>query len=64
MNDALLMRMLDGLTDLREKVQPIFSGKIMLIAVVGDFDTAHEFHDEVRRPVSVAPASSTLAMFG
>ena len=48
MNDALLVRVLDGLTDLCEKFQPFFGGKIVLVAVVRDLAATHQFHDEVR----------------
>jgi hypothetical protein len=33
-NDAFLMRVLDGLTDLDEQVEPLGGGEIVLIAVV------------------------------
>src|SRR5258706_2071491 len=48
MDDALLMRVLDGLANLREKFQPVFCGQIVLVAVIGDLDATHQFHDEVR----------------
>src|SRR5438552_13892637 len=65
MDDPLLMRVLDGLTDLREKLQPFFGAKIALVAVVGDFDAPHQFHDEIRpaggeRRRFVAQTSSLL----
>jgi len=48
MNDALLMRMLDGVANLCEQFQPLLCGEIILVAVLRDFDPAHQFHDEVR----------------
>jgi len=47
-NDSLLMRVLDGVADLGEEIQPLACGKIVLIAVIGDADAMHQFHDEVR----------------
>ena len=63
-DDSLLMRLLDRLADPDEQLEPFFGGNLVLIAKLGDLDAAHQFHDEVRPPVSVAPASSTLAIFG
>jgi len=50
-DDALLMRVLDGLADFDEEVEPFASGKFFLVAVIGDFDAAHQFHDEVRATI-------------
>src|SRR3954452_13300435 len=50
MDNALLMCVLDGVTNLREKFQPLFGGKIILIAVVRDFNAAYQLHHEVRPP--------------
>jgi hypothetical protein len=47
-NDALLMRMLDGLADLDEQVEPFLSGKVGLVAVFGELDAPDQFHDEER----------------
>ena len=66
MNDALLMRVLDGLANLDEQFEPLVGGEIVLVAVIGDLDPAHQFHDE-ERPARcrVAPAvEALLAMFG
>ena len=46
-DDALLMRVLDGVTDLDEQVEPVLGGELRLVAVVGDADAADQFHDEV-----------------
>src|SRR2546428_713207 len=46
-NDALLVRVLDGLTDLYEELKPVCGRKFVLIAELGDFDSAHQFHDEI-----------------
>src|SRR5262249_5500560 len=45
---ALLMRVLDGAANLNEKIEPFARGKVILLAIVCDLDTAHQFHDEVR----------------
>ncbi|HMJ91277.1 MAG TPA: hypothetical protein VK530_15760 [Candidatus Acidoferrum sp.] len=50
MDDAFLMRVLDGLADLNEKLQPFLGGQRMLVAVIGNLDTANKFHDEIRTP--------------
>ena len=46
-NDSLLVRMLDGLANLDEQVETFAGAEIVLIAVIGDFDPAHQFHHEV-----------------
>ena len=50
MNDALLMRVLNGLANLREELQAILGGEMVLVAILGDAHAAHEFHDEVGTP--------------
>src|SRR6185369_5646016 len=47
-NDAFLMRVLDGVTNLNEQFQSLVNGQILLIAVICDGNTAHQFHYEVR----------------
>ena len=47
MNDPLLMGVLDGMADLHEQVQPLLGREVVLVAVIGDLDAAHQFHDEV-----------------
>src|SRR2546425_6812247 len=49
MDDALLVGMLDGLADLREQIESLARGKILLVAVVRDLYAANEFHHEVRK---------------
>jgi hypothetical protein len=39
-NDPLLMRVLDGLADLDEQVEPLEGGELVLVAVIGDLDAA------------------------
>src|SRR5258706_8846836 len=58
------MRVLNGPADLNEKLQSRLGIQLVLVAITGDGNTFDQFHYEVGRPVSVAPASSTLAMFG
>jgi hypothetical protein len=41
MDDPLLMRVLDGLTNLDEQIEPLLGGEIGLVAVVGDADAPH-----------------------
>ena len=48
MDEALLVRMLDGPANLNEQVQALASIEMVLVAVVGDLDAAHEFHDKIR----------------
>ena len=48
MDDALLMRVLNGLADLDEQLQPFAAWRrLFSIAKIGDSDAAHQFHDEV-----------------
>jgi hypothetical protein len=47
-NDALLMRVLDRLADLDEEIEAVLRGELILVAVIGDADAPHQFHDEVR----------------
>ena len=49
-NDPLLVRVLDGVANLDEQIQPLAGVEMVLVAVVGDFDAAHQFHDKVRPP--------------
>ena len=37
-----------ALADLDEQLKPLARGEIVLVAVLGDFDAAHQFHDEIR----------------
>ena len=64
-DDPLLMRVLDGLADLDEQVQPLARSSSLFwsqYSVIGIPRTSSI--TKYGRPVSVAPASSTLAMFG
>src|SRR5262245_21572760 len=47
MDNALLVRVLDGLADGDEQFQPFARRKLVLVAIVGDGDAADEFHHEV-----------------
>ena len=49
-DDPFLMRVLHGVADLDEKIEPLGGGKFRLVAVVGDPDPANQFHDEVGPP--------------
>ena len=44
MNDPLLMRVLNRLANLDEQFEALIGGKIVLVAEVGDLDTAHQLH--------------------
>src|SRR5947208_1635408 len=48
MNYSLLMRMLDRLANLDEKVQPLLGRQRIPVAIFRDFDATDEFHDEIR----------------
>ena len=48
MNDALLMRVLNGLGDVDEQAEPLLGGQIILVAVLGDLDPMYQLHDKVR----------------
>ena len=41
-DDALLMRVLDRVADLDEQAQPLACGELVLVAVLGDPDPAHQ----------------------
>src|SRR3974390_1356759 len=46
MNDALLMGVLDRLANLDEQLESVCSGELVLVAVIGDFYSTHQLHDE------------------
>lgn len=46
-NDALVVRVLDGLTQRNEQPQSLFCTQLVLVAVFGDRDTLDIFHREV-----------------
>src|SRR5947208_10482801 len=48
MNHPFLMRMLDRLANLNEKVEPFPCRKLFLVAVISDLNPLPQFHDEVR----------------
>jgi hypothetical protein len=48
MDDSFLVRMLDRVADGGEESEPIRGREVRLIAVVGDANAAHQFHDEER----------------
>ena len=47
-NDALLMGVLHGAADLGQQLQTLARAEIALVAELGDWHAADEFHDEVR----------------
>ena len=47
MDDALLMRVLHGLTNLNEQIETALGLQFVLIAIIRDADAAHQFHHEV-----------------
>ena len=66
MDDRLLMSMLHSLTDLREQRQPIWNGEAMLVAIRGQGEAGHVFHDEIRasfRRASGVEDFSDIGMF-
>lgn len=48
MNDPFLMRVLDRMTNLREQFEPLVRTEIILVAVIRDFNPAHQFHHKER----------------
>ena len=46
-DDPFLVRVLDGLANLDEQVEPIARGKPGFVTILRDLDAAHQFHDEV-----------------
>src|SRR5687768_17630121 len=49
-DDALLVSVLDGVTDLVEQFEPLAYAQAILVAILGDRRAAHQLHDEVRPP--------------
>jgi hypothetical protein len=47
-NDALLMGMLHGLTEVKEKLEPLAWRQPVVVAVLGDGHALDQLHDEVR----------------
>ena len=47
MDDTLLMRVLNCVADLDEKLQPLCGVEVVLVAVIGDANAANQFHYEV-----------------
>src|SRR4051812_26033090 len=47
MNDSFLMRVLNRMANLDEKIEPLLCCERIAIAVFRDFDTSNEFHHEV-----------------
>ena len=50
MDDSFLVRVLNCMTNLNEKVQTLLGRERVLIAVFRDFDPADELHHEIRPP--------------
>src|SRR5262249_8507981 len=48
LDDALLVRVLDGLADRKEQLQPLPRREVMLVAVFRDRHALDQVHDEVR----------------
>ena len=46
MDDPLLMRVLHGVADGDEELEPLRGREVGLVAVIGDANAAHQFHDE------------------
>ena len=47
MDHPNIAKVLDGVANLDEEVEPFLGAKVGLVAVVGDLDAPHQFHDEV-----------------
>src|SRR5271167_2691555 len=50
MDDALLMRVLDGLADVDEQLQALAGWQPVLVAVIGDRRALDQLHDEIGSP--------------
>src|SRR6266487_3869468 len=48
MDEAFLVRVLDGLAYLREQSEPVCRGNTFLVTKLSDLDAAHKLHDEIR----------------
>jgi len=55
-DNSLLVRVLDGVADLHEQVQPLLGREVVLVAVVGDALAPHQLHDEIGSPRLRRPA--------
>src|SRR4249920_1089714 len=42
-----LVRVLNRLANLDEQIEPVLGSEIGLVAVIGDADATHQFHDEI-----------------
>ena len=47
-DDAFLMRVLNGVADLQEQREALIDAEPMPVAVLGERDAAHVFHREIR----------------
>jgi hypothetical protein len=63
-DDALLVRVLDGLANLDEQSEPGRGAEVVLIAVVRDGNPAHQFHHEVGSPEFRRPGIEHLGDVG
>ena len=48
MDDPFLMRVLDGVANLYEQTQALPGIEFVLVAIIGDFDSANQFHHKER----------------
>jgi len=63
-DDSFLVRVLNGLADLDEQIEPLARREAGFDRRTRDLNAPDQVHHEIRPPVSVAPASRTLAIFG
>ena len=47
MDDAFLVRVLDGVANFHEQLQPLLRGESVHVAVVGDGHAFHQLHHEI-----------------
>ena len=47
-DDPFLVRVLNGLAERGERSSRSFVERLFLVAIIGDLDAAHQFHDEIR----------------
>ncbi len=50
MDDPLLVRVLDCVTNLDQEFKPLLQSEPILVAILGDPDAGHQFHHEIGAP--------------
>ena len=63
-DNPLLMRVLNRVTDLDEQIQPLAGGQVLLVAIPGDRNPFDQLHHEVRPPALGSPPIQHLSDVG